>query len=146
MRSVCYILIGPPNSGKSTWAKKKELPIISCDQIRSEFSGSKKYVFNPKIEKEVWNSFYSRLWLFRKSFIVDNTNCKLAYINKIKESIVPGYVIEYIWFDVPLWKLYYRNVKRWIFNDKFIPFKVIRDMRNNFNKLKQEYEQNMAKF
>jgi hypothetical protein len=39
-------------------------------------------------------------------------------------------------FDVSLWRLYYRNVIRWMREDKWIPFDVIRNMKKNFNKLK----------
>lgn len=54
---VVKILIGIPTSGKSTWAKKQNLPIISCDNIREEF----KINYNPELEELVWDCFYKRI-------------------------------------------------------------------------------------
>jgi len=132
----CYILIGMPTSGKSTWAKKQGLPIISCDEIRKEFGTN----YDPEQEKMVWDCFYKRLPLFTKSFIVDNTNSKSGYINKIKECLGKDFEIEYVWFDIPLWKAYYRNVVRYLIQGKWIPFKVLDSMYNNYNKLKNHNE------
>lgn len=133
----CYILIGMPTSGKSTWAKKQGLPIISCDQIRK----TNNYNFHTQTtEKLVWEEFYMRLPLFTKSFIVDNTNCKLTYINKIKGCLGKDFEIEYIWFDISLWKAYYRNIVRYLVSGKWIPLKVLNSMFVNYNKLKKEYE------
>lgn len=133
----CIILSGAPLSGKSSWAKKQNLSILSCDQLRLErFNG--KYVFDHKIEKEIWADFYQRVGLFTKDFIIDNTNCKQSYINKIKESLnndVNGWLIEIKQFEVGLYTSYYRNIKRWLFTGKWIPFKVIKDMKNNYKKL-----------
>lgn len=136
----CIILSGAPLSGKSTWACKQKLPIISCDKLRLEYFGG-KYIFDPKVEKEIWEDFYFRIGLFTKDFIVDNTNCKQSYINKIKESLsndVDGWLIEIKQFEVGLWTSYYRNIKRWIFTGKWIPFRVIKDMKKNYNKLWKE--------
>ena len=38
-RPTIYMLIGAPGSGKSTWAKKKGLPIFSSDDLREELTG-----------------------------------------------------------------------------------------------------------
>jgi len=130
----CIILSGAPLSGKSTWAVKQKLPIISCDRLRLEYFGG-EYKFDPKIEKEIWEDFYYRLKLFSEDFIVDNTNCKLGYINKIKDNLYPDFEVEIVKFEVSLLKSYYRNIKRWIFTGKWIPFEVIKDMKKNYNKL-----------
>ena len=63
---ICKILIGPPLSGKSTYRKKQVINnpaflVLSCDDIRMELSGGKKYVFSPQKEKMVWDIFYDRL-------------------------------------------------------------------------------------
>lgn len=133
----CYIMCGPPCSGKSTYARRYGLPIISCDKIRMEYFPDGIYRFDPKIEKEVWEVFYLRLKLYHvTNFVIDNTNCKNAYIDKIIEELNPGYEIYIKKFNVPLWKLYYRNIIRYLEQGKWIPFKVIKNMKKNFDKLK----------
>lgn len=133
----CYILSGAPLSGKPTWAAKQKLPILSCDRLRLEYSDG-VYKFDPTIEKEVWGDFYQRVKLYKKDFIIDNTNCKLGYINKIKEHLNKDFEIEIVKFETSLLNSYYRNIKRWIFTGKWIPFKVIKDMKKNYNKLWKE--------
>lgn len=133
---ICYITIGIPNSGKSTWSKKQGIPILSCDDLRNKRNSGKKYIFDPKIEKEVWEEFYEKVKLMNRSFIIDNTNCKIGSINKIKENLHKNYQIEYVWFDIPLWKALYRNFKRRIFENKWIPIEVMKTFYKNYNKLK----------
>ena len=122
-----YILSGAPLSGKSTWASKQKLPILSCDKLRLEYFDG-EYKFDPKIEKEIWGYFYQRVNSFTEDFIIDNTNCRLVYIN-LNKNIV--WDIEIKKFEIPLWKSYYRNIKRWLFTGKWVPFKVIKQMKKN---------------
>ena len=133
----CIILSGAPLSGKSTWAKKQGLPILSCDSIREDLFGY-PYQFKPEREKEVWERFYNQVYLQTSDFIVDNTNCKESYINKIKENLTKdtdGWLVIIKQFEVSLWESYYRNVKRWLLTGKWIPFKVIKDMKKNYKNL-----------
>lgn len=138
------ILIGPPLSGKSTYARKQigknhNITLLSCDIIRMSLINSEKYVFSPEKEGKVWNIFYSSLKEVgdeKKDVIIDNTNCRLPYIHKIEEVLGKEYYYARVYFDVPLWKLYMRNVIRRLKEDKWIPFKVIKQMRQNFLKLK----------
>jgi predicted kinase len=134
----CIILIGPPCSGKSTYSESlgndSNFFILSCDRIRSVYT---------KNEKVVWAYFYSeveRYCLFGFDFIIDNTNCKESYINEILKRIPKDYIVEYKLFDVPLYKLYYRNIIRYISTGKWIPFKVIKDIKQRFDKIKHKYE------
>jgi predicted kinase len=130
----CYILSGAPLSGKSTWAKKQGLPIISCDELRKIYTGG-TYKFDPKIEKEIWQDFYYRIACMEKTFIVDNTNCKQTYITKIMRELPVTFEVEFVRFEIPLWKSYYRNVIRWMFTGKWIPLKVIKNMKRNYKQL-----------
>ena len=130
----CIILSGAPLSGKSTWAKKQGLPILSCDSIREDLFGY-PYQFKPEREKEVWERFYNQVYLQTSDFIVDNTNCKQGYINKIKENLPVHFEVEIIKFEAGLLKSYYRNIKRWLLTGKWIPFKVIKDMKKNYKNL-----------
>lgn len=129
-----YICSGAPLSGKSTWSKKQGLPILSCDAIREDLFGY-PYQFKPEREKEVWNKFYKQISLQSSDFIVDNTVCKRSYLNEILKNLPKGYEVEIVKFEISLLKSYYRNIKRWIFTSKFIPFFVIRDMKTNYKKL-----------
>jgi len=133
-KPICKVLIGMPCSGKSTWAEKQGIPIISCDRIRQEFNTN----YNPKIENQVWEIFYGRLASFKEDFIIDNTNCKQSYINKIKSVLKDKFEIEYIWFDVPLWKAKYRNIIRYLKTGKWIPIKVLENMYKNYKNLKND--------
>jgi len=130
----CIILSGAPLSGKSTWAKKQGLPILSCDSIREDLFGY-PYQFNPKREKEVWEKFYNQVYLQSSDFIIDNTNCRKEYINKIRENLSKEFQVEIIKFEASTVKSYYRNIKRWIFTGKWIPFKVIKQMKQNYKNL-----------
>jgi len=130
---IVKLLIGIPTSGKSTWARKQNLPIISCDEIRKEFGTN----YDSKLEKLVWGCFYRRISEMKEDFIIDNTNCKLVYINKIKENLNKdlNWEVEIVKFEASLLNSYCRNIKRYIFTKKWIPFKVIHQMKLNYNKL-----------
>jgi predicted kinase len=135
----CIVLIGPPCSGKSTWAKEQNLPILSCDDIRMEYNNG-KYIHNPFIEGDVWDDFYISLSSYTSDFIVDNTNCKEVYIKSIIRHLPKDFTVEYKVFDVPLYKLYYRNIVRYLKTSKWIPFTVIKRMKTNFDNIKQNYK------
>lgn len=135
----CIILSGAPLSGKSTWVKNNKKPgwlIISCDEIRLKNSPNGIYRFSPKMEKYIWDSFYKELRGYRYSnLIIDNTNCKLVYINKIKECLHKSYEVEIIKFEASLIVSYYRNIKRYLTTGKWIPFKVIRKFKQDYKTL-----------
>ena len=132
-----YILSGAPLSGKSTWAAKQKLPILSCDKLRFEYFGG-EYKFDEKVEKEIWEDFYYRVGLFKEDFIIDNTNCKLGYINKIKENLPKNFEVEIKKFETSLLNSYYRNIKRWLFTGKWIPLDIIKNMKKNYKNLWKE--------
>lgn len=145
-----YILVGPPTSGKSTWAWKKQLMsyvissegiyTLSRDMLRGVLFG-KSYKQNNKDEELVSKHIDSKLNELIKSnysFIVDNCHCRQKYIDELKSKIPSHYEIEMVYFPIPLWKAYYRNVVRWVKTGKFIPFKVIKNMKKGFDKLKKE--------
>ena len=125
-------------SGKSTFAKKQGIPILSCDDIRIEMHG-RKYKFIKEKEDAVWNEFYYRVRNQTGDFLVDNCNTKIVYVNKIKENLPHEYEIEYKFFSVPSWKLYLRNYWRWIRTGKYIPREVMKNFINNYKKLKNNW-------
>lgn len=142
----CYILIGIPCSGKSTYVKKvpydvnDPITILSCDSLRTDLFG-KKYTFSQQNEKRVWDTFYDLIQLNsdrKKDIIIDNTNCKRLYINKIEAKLSSDYKVHYIWFPIPLWKAYLRNYIRYIFTGKWIPLQVMKNMHKNFKTLRND--------
>lgn len=142
----CVILVGPPCAGKSTFASKQKYKIISCDKIR-RFLFREPYIFSDQNEQLVWEEFYNYLKYhikYSRNIIIDNTNCRVKYINKIKDIIRESskfndYEIEYKYFDIPLWKLLFRNYIRYFKTKRWIPMKVIKNMKKNFDKIKYTY-------
>lgn len=130
----CVILSGIPCSGKSTYANKQGGYILSCDKIRTEFYGL-TYDFDFRKEDRVWHEFYGRVAYMKDSFIIDNTNCKPIYIQKIKETLSEDFEIEIKRFDISLWKAHYRNILRYWKTGKYIPFSVINNMYKNYKNL-----------
>lgn len=137
----CYILIGPPCSGKSSYTNKLTEEVLSCDSLRGLYF-TKPYKHTTLNEEFVWETFYNQIDVCVKlnsSFIVDNTNCRLKYINNIVNKLNVNYKVVYVWFDTPMWKLKLRNYKRWLFTGKWIPLKVLDSMQTNYKTLKQNY-------
>jgi predicted kinase len=134
----CIILIGPPCSGKSTFVKQfnvypNQYLVLSCDEIRKT-----KGIW----ESLVWITFYQKLeqCVFHGfDIIIDNTNCRKKYINEIIKRLSKDYTVEYKLFDIPLYRLYYRNINRYISTRKWIPFNVINSMKKNYNQIKNEF-------
>ena len=115
--------------------------LISCDNIRKILYGN-KYKQNKKDETLVWNKFYHLLEKELNNntnvdIIIDNTNCKYTYYIKIFTLIKDKsqWEVEVIKFNHSLWKLYLRNIIRYIKTGKFIPFKIIKIMKHNYNEL-----------
>ena len=145
MDKTCYIMVGPPASGKSTFARKLNLPILSCDQLRIDFFG-KDYKFSKEKEEIIWDCFYERIKLFNDSFVIDNTNCRKVYIDRILEILPKHFEVEYVLFDKPLWLLYIRNYWRWLWTGKFVPNDVIRNMQKNFRNECKNYIKSKIKY
>ena len=93
----CYIMIGLPGSGKSTWIKNnlpKDIEILSKDLIRQELGIIKdqniKAIGDKSQEKEVRKIYHKRLDDLlnkEKDFVIDNTNIGsslMHILNKIK--------------------------------------------------------------
>lgn len=151
------ILSGIPCSGKSTFAVQEKwererylLPtvILSRDDIRKRLNNN-KLIYDKGLEGDVTNEFwrlFSKHIKEEKSIIIDNTNCNPKYVREFIKNIPETYNWQILWFDIPLWKAYYRNIKRLAREDKWIPFKVIRKFYKEYKQFKTDYESGKIKF
>lgn len=137
------ILCGVPCSGKSTWANTyQEIhghAIISRDDIREEFW--EKYSYTDSNEARVTKIFdrYLRQRIeCSHDIILDNTHCSEKYLDaEIKRKPV-GYTLRIMFFNCPLWLAHYRNIIRWATTGKYIPIKVINNMKKNYDKIQRD--------
>jgi len=147
-KAQIIILVGIPTAGKSTWAYERYWNItescylLSRDRIREQLFG-KKYHQNKHDEEIVTKRFYQILNIQLQicdTVILDNTHCHEKYITEIVDKY-PNNPIEVKFFDLPLYEAYFRNVKRYLLEGKWIPFKVIKSMHKNYLKINQnKYE------
>lgn len=137
------ILVGIPCSGKSTyaWIETNSKPLItsiSRDGFRENFFKDYKVtkqneeivtkLFNMKLEQLLSSDFYNKI-------ILDNTHCKEGYIDEIIRKYGTQHNITVKYFECSLIKAHWRNILRYFFDKKWIPFKVINQMYKNFNKI-----------
>lgn len=140
------IFVGPPLSGKTTLRnkmmeesrrKREPMVYVNRDEERWKRFGRMYKHSNwaeleiNKILKEKYK-YYNELGA---DVIIDNTNLKQKFINDIIKFF-PDYKVEYVYFNVPLWKLHLRNVKRLITQGRWIPIKVINRMFKEYQNIK----------
>lgn len=141
------ILVGPPGSGKSTYAldmvaKNANYVRVNRDDLRQQFKGA--YVVSEDMEKVVskaQDALIAALLTGGHSVIVDNTHCKLKYIKELITKYHNGtsICVKYIGADTTLKELKKRNDIR----EKKVPEEVIERMYKGFNtvvKAKAEIE------
>lgn len=83
-RAVCYLMVGIPGSGKSTWIKNhlpKDINVISRDKIRAEIGITKdvdnKGVGSHQEEMKVTsieNDYIKKAIKKKETFVIDDTN------------------------------------------------------------------------
>lgn len=138
-RPRCYILSGPPCSGKTTF-RELYLPYERCickDDIRTHMAGG-KYVFDRRLEEKVQQEvdiLVAQAVANKENVVIDQTNVKLGYLQAFVDSFKDTHNITIYPFYEPLWKLYLRNIKRYLVKRKWIPFKVINTMCKNQKKM-----------
>lgn len=142
MAQKITVLIGPPCSGKSTWAKNSldnNTRIVSRDNIREMLYGSYKMNFEDEdIISEICENILHLLLMEGKSVIVDNTNCNIKYFKPFIEELKkkhPHVHIEYNVFQIDEDTFIERNSKRTSETGKSIPLSVFTKMNKDLEKV-----------
>jgi predicted kinase len=136
------INIGIPGAGKSTWTEQfiKENPSyirVNRDDLRMSFR--KETVCDGKSEDIITDAINETIIATLKrgrNVVVDNTNVKLTYINKIINLVKYSADIEFKLFDVPVDVCIERDSKR--INP--VGENVIRSMFDSLTTLKENFK------
>lgn len=128
----CSILIGAPCSGKTTKCSTLigQWTVISRDDIRTRING-KYHHMDPNTEhrvSDIFNKELQRAYQERQNIVIDTCGNKYKYINNYL-SILKDYKIIFVYFEEPLYKLVFRNIKRYLKTGKWVPIGVIFRMR-----------------
>ncbi len=146
-----YICVGPPLSGKSTWARKmanknRDVIRINRDDLRTMFRGG--YVHGHGFTETLCTittiSTAGNALRAGYDVILDNTNCTLSTVNDVLNSIVTlkgqgiPIEVEFKVFEIPYWKQRWRNFWRWAKGKgPWIPSEVSKRMDHNFHTVKK---------
>lgn len=140
------VLVGPPNSGKTTWTKdfmnkNKDYVKVSRDDIRQSLFGSwvvSRHIENviTDIQKQIINTLIEN----NMNIILDNTHCKMKYIQEVVDDFGSCSDIIFKVFDVDDHTLYARNEYRGRVDGKYIPDTVMDNMIKNFKELKKTFD------
>lgn len=163
------ILIGVPNSGKSTYAKKlvnKNTVMLDCDCIRMMLTGKEdKYdAFVKENEFFVWSAFNNILNNLIESnvdIIISNTNLNLKLLRDMVDKFlfVENYKIEFVDIETPVdvcierlngknrhmvkvikkMKENKEQIVNWIFENNY-NYRIIETEIEEFEKLKAIYK------
>ncbi len=132
MKNV-YIMRGIPGSGKSTYIKDKldGIAVVSRDDIRQKYFGvgdDEKAILTPSLEHKVTEIFWDQIeaLISRKNdIVIDNTNLKNKYLNKMFDYFNErGYLIYIIQMTTDIQTCISRRKDQ-------IPLKVMLQMYND---------------
>lgn len=101
--NILVCTVGLPRSGKSTWAKATNLPIVNPDGIRLAMTGKRWY---GPIEHEIWATartmVRSLFWGGNKVVVLDSTNMT----RKQRDGFIPSqdciWKRRFVVFDTPI--------------------------------------------
>ena len=138
-----FILLSAiPGSGKSTWAKRyiQEHPnakIVSSDELRVEFGGKAN---NFDHEKEVWNTFLSRIHEYGKvedATVIADATMISNYYRKYYYDNTPEFDQHLlVFFDIPYEVCAFQNKMRE--DARVVPEDALKKMSEDFEKPSDE--------
>ena len=123
MKRRIIVLVGLPGSGKSTWARKQDLPVLSSDAMRLMLADD---VTDQSIHRRVFAALRyllrQRIAIGRPVTCIDATHTTVRERRQwIQIARKYGCRIEAVFFDVPPEVCKQRNVNR----DRTVPDWVI---------------------
>lgn len=132
-KNKIIILVGLPASGKSTWASKQMLPVVSRDAVRPYFSGSlDKTILSFEQENlvtEIQRGLAKTYLDAGLSVIVDDMNVRSKYVSGwVEFAILNGVDYEFRVFSETLSTLLDRNNSR----EHPVPNEVIESIYSRF--------------
>ena len=143
MKKNMIILVGTPCAGKSSATKemaKSGITLsISRDEVRDVLFG--KGYLPTRQKEEAVTAVYDKLveqaldYPRLENIILDNTHCKEKYINEIIHRYHHRCNLFIMRFPISLWYAHLRNILRRIKSGKWIPWRVMKAMYDNYNKL-----------
>ena len=138
---TCYMLIGMPGTGKSTWVghfyEKEQHPvIISSDYFIERFAHlcgmtyneAFSHVARKKIAEKLIRKRLKKAVQEGRDVIWDQTNLTIKS-RKTKMSMLPGYKFEALVFEKPSQDIWERNLDR---PGKTIPKRVLDQMERSY--------------
>lgn len=92
--------MGLPGSGKSTWAAKQKLPVLSSDGIRGLLADDERdQTVHSRVFATIRYLLRQRIAIGRKVTCIDATH--LTPKERRPYLRMPGVRVEAVWFDVP---------------------------------------------
>lgn len=145
LKNNCYIMIGLPNSGKSTYIREylNDLEILSRDDILMEYGKNKNY---GESYSEIWKNLtqedqkeidkilqrkFNELRKSDKDFVIDMTNVSIKSRKKWLTQLDNHNAIAIVLLE-SLNEIFERNEERAEINGKFIPENVLIDFAKRF--------------
>ena len=134
-KPVCFMLVGMPGSGKSTWAKEQGLPVVSSDAWVEKLAAERGLTYTEGFDlvaKEAmakFNQEIDQMVREKRNFIWDQTNLSMgSRASKLRR--LRGYdAVAEVWV-LPDAELVRRQQER---TDKVIPADVLRQMVSQFS-------------
>ncbi len=142
------ILVGPPGSGKSTYAKyhiriEENWYRVCRDDLRlMQFSDTNLGENEEHTLTKMVDACITSLLKKGCNVVVDATNCRSEYLKQYEKNFNDLADISYKLFDVPADDLQERVTQRHEDTGKLIPDYVLKKMITEFNNVKEKYDFN----